>query len=563
MNTSSKPKRRYLRFGLLELLLVTGAVATWLPTLMAKHRIPELESKVQLYRSFASELVRVDPNQLCLRRIQRWSSGMEAWKYYLPADADVELRFATEQISKDVPPSQYDSFALPAGEHRIYLREFRDVDEAYVKQVYVDDAIVLTSKHPKSWLESGGSSYSNLSMQSEAYPLTEPLELRNARYTDRKQIGSRTIYARVPDEYDTKGCSLWIAPADLVAKPAPNFISPNTPGIWNRWGLRQGIQIGDLNSADSPGLIGVIAGFDATEGDTRSASSIANRLSIRPLVASSSDPDAEIEKAELPELQPSYVNAGPGLRIGLSQSVDVKPKERFSLGLVSQDGKTMRIFCHYENESAGFANGAKPVIETIFDVDRPNQIGLLPHQAAGSKPIKAIQIVTTMDARYRRRRMELAIDGSDVETVPLPKQAVQELSGKSGTDFEADDQPKELWQTVSLKRVPLDRSTQMRKLKFSTDVKDFFKAKLPATFDPEWAYEGINNCQTWWLPLPDAANPASQDYKVEILQTVELPSSKTPTTMLPIPGGPVIKSVRITVPMPATKPIWLEITPDP
>ena len=36
---------------------------------------PELESQVQLYRSYTSDLVRVDPNQLCLRKLKRISFG--------------------------------------------------------------------------------------------------------------------------------------------------------------------------------------------------------------------------------------------------------------------------------------------------------------------------------------------------------------------------------------------------------------------------------------------------------------------------------------------------------
>ena len=223
MSSSIKPKRKYLRIGLLELLLVMGAVAAWLPTWIAKSRIPELESQVQLYRSYTSELDRVDPSQLCLRRLRTVSKGMSAWKYYLPSGTDLELRFATEQISAIARPSQYDSVKLPEGEHRIYLREYNDTNEDYVKQVYVDDTLVLKSRHPSSWLNSSGSSYSNLPIRSEAYPLSEPLALRKARYADTPNLGNTNVYSRMPNEYDAKGCCLWIAPVDWVDEPAPNF----------------------------------------------------------------------------------------------------------------------------------------------------------------------------------------------------------------------------------------------------------------------------------------------------------------------------------------------------
>jgi len=221
----------------------------------------------------------------------------------------------------------------------------------------------------------------------------------------------------------------------------------------------------------------------------------------------------------------------------------------------------MRMFCHYET---GFPSGAKPVIETIFDANHPNRIGLLPRQAAGSTPIKAMQIVTTSDARYRRRRVDLLVDG-EIKTVPLPKQE-KPVGGSTGdpeSDVAVGKQSEDVWQTISLAEIPVDQSAQMRKLRFSTDVKDFFNAKLPVAVDREWNYEGVANCQTWWLPLPDPTKPADENFKVEILQTAELPSEVPPPAQVTIPGGPVIKSVRITIPMPATEPIWLEVTPDP
>lgn len=579
MNSSKKTRRKYLRFGLLELLLVTGVVAAWLPTFVAIRRIPELESQVEVYQDFSTNLDRVDPNQLCVRRLKQYSFGTAGWKYFLPADVEMELRLATEKISKLTQPSQFESVKLPEGEHCIYLREFRDVNKDYVKQVYVDDAIVLTSRHPESWLDSSGSSYQNLPLRSTAYPLTEPLELRKARYrySNNKPVGQRRIYSSIPGEYDAKGCCLWIAPADHVTDPAPKFISPQTPRF-NRqlWGHRQGIRIGDLNSSGSHGLINVVAVHGATVGDERNHSDVTNRLSIRPVVADSSN-----DKAELPELQQSFVNGRPGLMIGLSNSLtspngnDPSPlapmgrrypsvdDEQDVQDAISQDGKTMRIFVHYESDSSGFPSGARPVVKTIFDADHPNRIGLLPKRATGSAPLKAVQIVTTLDARYRRRRIDLIVDGQ-VKTVPLPKleQAVGGSSDNPNRDQAVAKQSEDVWQTISLAEIPVDQSAQMRKLRFSTDVKDFSKTMLPASVDPDWNYEGVSNCQTWWFPLPDPTKPADQNFKVEILQTAELPTEVPPPTRIAIPGGPVIKSVRITIPMSATEPIWLEITPD-
>ena len=40
-----RPRRRLLRFGLLELLLVTGVVAAWLPTIIARQKFQNFAPK--------------------------------------------------------------------------------------------------------------------------------------------------------------------------------------------------------------------------------------------------------------------------------------------------------------------------------------------------------------------------------------------------------------------------------------------------------------------------------------------------------------------------------------
>ncbi|MDB4766232.1 hypothetical protein OAG71_00945 [bacterium] len=563
MSSSTKPKRRYLRFGLFELLLVTGVLAAWFPTFIAVRQIPELESKLQLFETYSTDLELVGPNQLCLRKLKSISHNSGSWKYALPADAKMEIRLATEQLNSLNLPNQYEAFQLPVGEHRIDMREYIDRNEVFVNEVYVDDEMALTSRHPKSWMNKGNSSNlpTRVSLRSIAFPLTETLKLRTARYSI-KNLKVKGFWTTVypPDEYDGKGCYLWIVPSDDVAKPSPNFVSFRTPNFssYQQWGHRQGIRITQESPtipADYPGLIKLLAGFEATFGDSRTQLEATNGLSIRPIVAATEE--AETQKAELPELQPSFATGNPGLQIYLSESLDPPGRRQFSplldqgaLESILPDSKTMRIFCHYEDFSCGFPNGAKPVIEAIFDADHPNRIGLLPHQAAGSKPIKAIQIVTTMDARFRRRKMDVVGADGGVQTVPLPK--------KERSVNNSD----EAWQTIELTQIPIDQSKRMRKLKFSTDVKDFTKVSLPPMADPIWEYMGVPNCQTWWLPLASTSGQVNQNFKVEILQTEKILTGLTLPAKVAIPGGPVIKSVRITIPMPATQPIWLKIAPE-
>ncbi|MEE2937706.1 MAG: hypothetical protein VYA84_17075 [Planctomycetota bacterium] len=88
-----------------------------------------------------------------------------------------------------------------------------------------------------------------------------------------------------------------------------------------------------------------------------------------------------------------------------------------------------------------------------------------------------------------------------------------------------------------------------------TDVPDFSKLKFPAGLADWLQYEGVPNRQVWWLPVGQDA--AGTQITVEVSAT-----SLFPTTKIQLVGGSAIGNVHITVPMPATKSIWLEIVAD-
>jgi len=117
------------------------------------------------------------------------------------------------------------------------------------------------------------------------------------------------------------------------------------------------------------------------------------------------------------------------------------------------------------------------------------------------------------------------------------------------------------WLEVPFKRLPWGQSPSdaysVRKLSLRTDVSNVTKVIFPNGLVPRWEYQGIPNQQVWWLPAGQENEDAESNIKVEIL-----PTTFFPTTKLALPGGPAFGNVRITVPMPATKPIWLAIEPD-
>ncbi len=113
----------------------------------------------------------------------------------------------------------------------------------------------------------------------------------------------------------------------------------------------------------------------------------------------------------------------------------------------------------------------------------------------------------------------------------------------------------------SFNRLPLSQSpsetSRFRKLSLLTDVSNVTKVSFPNELGPQWEYQGIPNRQVWQLPAGQQNDDAESNIKVEIL-----PTGFIPTTNLALPGGQAIGNVRITVPMPATEPIWLAIDPD-
>ena len=97
-----------------------------------------------------------------------------------------------------------------------------------------------------------------------------------------------------------------------------------------------------------------------------------------------------------------------------------------------------------------------------------------------------------------------------------------------------------------------DSGLEMTRLSLRTDVADATKLQYPAGLNRKWQYEGVANRQVWWLPTGNLIGESNV--------TVEIRAGSVyPNTQLAIPGGPVIQNVRITVPMPAKNPVWLEI----
>ncbi len=557
--------RNVLRFGLLELLLITAAIAVWLPALLAFRTIPGLVTDIQVMRKATMDLLVEDPTQLTIRALPSVWQKMEVWKYYAPPEAALELRMGTEGMSACALPLDYEAVSLPAGKHLIQLKSTRD-ETGFHKTVYIDGEILLEKHHPNSWLNYGSSSSTtDLEGTSQTFPLTEVVKLRDERALPNNPIakgGYRVV--QLEGDQDHKGLALWISPSDLEVEAAPHFIArPRRVQEWTI-GIRNGARVRSSTEKDAIGLLDIAPAVDSVLGEPRLHKETRFGVSVRPIVDLGSD-------AEIPELQ--LKGKTDAVSIPLALHVDpTLPKQNpakmtarlWSKRAISDDGTKMRVFAHYER----FPSGAQPIVEILFDSDHPRRIGFLPRSAPGSTPMQACEFVTRFDSRFFWRKVVLELDektgNENADSVPQDTTLEQlsanfnKLRQEHASSEGVGAMP---WLEVPFNRLPWGLSPsdayRVRKLSLRTDVSNVTKVSFPNGLVPRWEYQGIPNQQVWWLPAAQENEDAESNIKVEIL-----PTTFFPTTKLALPGGPAFGNVRITVPMPATKPIWLAIEPD-
>ncbi|MEM9659451.1 MAG: hypothetical protein AAF961_13920, partial [Planctomycetota bacterium] len=231
---------------------------------------------------------------------------------------------------------------------------------------------------------------------------------------------------------------------------------------------------------------------------------------------------------------------------------------------IAPDGETMRVFAHFQS----FASGAKPIVEIVFDAEYPDRVGFLPHPAPDSAPLKSCQFVTQFDARFFWRKIEMLPDSLHDSattslrplTVPLSQLYPQLEFSRLFESNESGVGPLS-WRNIPLPRLPLINPTNgtaaMRCMSLITDVADSSQLKFPPALSPNWQYQGVANRQVWWLPTTMENDASETEVTVDVRAVPVFP-----TTTIRLPGGPAIGNVRITVPMPATQPVWLEIVAD-
>ncbi|QEF95993.1 hypothetical protein Mal15_00190 [Stieleria maiorica] len=548
------PQRRGLRFSVLDLMLLTLLVAAWLPTVFAIRDLPELRNSVDQMRALTTHLQVIDDQKLCLRSLPGIWHNIHGWKYSLPADAEMELRLATEGIHSMGGPEDFVSFDLPTGVHTIHLQYTRSADQEFVTQVFVDDTEAIIKTHPPDWIETSSSSSNGKGgPTAEAFDLDKPLVLRQLRYMENhpgKKFGSLSL----PPEYDAKGNMLSIVPKGYPSERPKQFVAPGDSPFMPSWGHRQGMRLLS-KGRDWNGLLAIYPSYRAVLDDENfRPGKVLNAISVRPMQAGSSSVDlpevAFGPDASKPD-RPTLVVTD---SLETTDQVNV-PRSGRSEKWISEDGETMRLFAHYP----AFPSGARVVVEVIFDSNFPNRMGLIPHQAEGSVPLESVQFVTQFDARFQWRTLRLLPDVNDRDSDSQQPEGPRSFALQT---IRPQDQQTTGWQPIPEARLPMDHadsgSNGYRRLELTTDVTNFWTFNCPLTVSDKWQYKGLPIRQVWTIPSSDHATYDESVSPRAVMLEIQS-GAVYPGTQIDIPGGPAVTNVRVTVPLPAEQPIWMEI----
>ena len=563
----SRIAKRRIRFSLLQVLLLTAVVAGWLPVIFARRQIPILESEIETMRLATLELNVTSREQFCARSLPSIWHQISAWKYFAPAGTDLELRLATEGLTGFVEQEflvEYQAVDLPEGTHLIHLRYHSDKEGHHTK-VYIDGEMVLQRKHGPDWLASNGSrSSGDISKQSTTYPMDVPLKLK-VQYHEVEHPLMKFGSVRIPSEYDKKGNLLWISPRSLFPKRSPNVFFLAESVFRKMLGHRQGIKVGRSSQQGLEGLLCIEPSLESIFGDDSQWDHPNFGVSIRPVLLNEST--AMLSGGE----SKSMPTAGFGKPISFRDTIappeqydTTSVNERVTEKAIDAKGDKMRLFAHFQP----FESGAQPVIEILFDSAHPNRMGFLPHATTDSAPMIACEFTTQFNAQFFWREIEL-LPNPQEHSVAAAQTALPEALSNLYPQHDFSEVMKVKnggseqlpWRNIPLARLPrtfpINSLDGMLQLNLSTDVKDSSKVNFPRALANHWRYEGVPNRQVWYLPESESSDESDPEIKVDIRAT-----SVFPSTSIPIPGGPAIGNVRITVPMPATQPLWLEIVPD-
>lgn len=178
---AAQPPRRRPQFGLLTLLLLVTAVASWTAFWQTRREMARLEARLPGMREIARPLRVDDPLQYAVvRHHELWNDDFR-WRVYLPPNDRYRLRLATKEVDQQGLAEAVDQIELPPGEHELELRH-EQVDQEWRIAVLVDGEERLRDAQPSEWNTGRGSSGGSAFATSKQQPVVQPLVLFRRRF---------------------------------------------------------------------------------------------------------------------------------------------------------------------------------------------------------------------------------------------------------------------------------------------------------------------------------------------------------------------------------------------
>jgi hypothetical protein len=523
---AGKANRRWLSFRLMDLLLVPTLVAAWLPYFLATRQFESLEAENAALRRMAEMMLVEDPSKIHVLKVRSNRYGAAEWKVFVPEWSNYELRFATEQISSLAFPREFERFPLTSGEHRISMIHKRS-SEGHQFQLFVDQKPVILRNHGPEWIDYSSSSSTSTGTDVKQFAVGKPVKLKQ-EWFEEELSGFPHSHGHTWEEVSNKGSVAWIAPAKMVHPPPPIFVSPKIlKGVGNEWGFREGIRIRFGRFFPRKPLWGTI---QIVHTGTRLPKNLPlNELAIKPR--------ADDRYANSTTEQRTQAGGKLGLRFATSDSKQLSKKVwEPAEGVLSEDGKTLRLFVHPEP----FSNRARPVIEIRFDAPHANRIGFRVHTASESTGMTEC-VLSAMSGSFADLRQLHFADGH----VKTTKQMFESWPDES----KLTDKERSPWQTFSGEQFPLVDDGTLRQIRLTSDVSDYSTLKYAGAVSTGWQYKALPSEQSW---LCAAETPF----------TVALRARKSfRNGNGPIPGGPAFEDFELRTRLQPNQWIWYEVLP--
>ncbi|MEM9479371.1 MAG: hypothetical protein AAGA58_06940 [Verrucomicrobiota bacterium] len=289
------------------------------------------------------------------------------------------------------------------------------------------------------------------------------------------------------------------------------------------WGLREGIRIGLHPTRGPAGLIRIYTPYLGQPYPR-----VVNYLSIEPMVVGETH-------REQSELEISRVRPGKeGLSFWATHSIeDSRPPSMPVRGRIDPASGRLHVFIHTEP----FPNGARPVVECVFDPARPHEIELVTHADPEGKEMAQCILSATMGNYGQLRRLHLADDQSiHASTLWKDEDPLDQLGFLPWHTFPPE----------SLTRLPDGRYH----VELSTDAVDPVHVEHDPGVKWWWKYTGQKAIH-YWRTEADAAPSVAVNARRSYWRSKSR-----------IPGGASFENFELNLPFQAGRRLWFGIIPD-